>query len=437
MNEAEGLLADGRYQNEPVLNRRQSESVEHELHLESEPRQETESLDLLVYLTFALVGASYLWPWNCFLSATPYFFSRLGDYRLLKNNAPSSIMFINTFASFFFAGYLASKQKNADYRYRVLLGELIIAFAFLVLALLCVIPFGPILYFISLMSMVFVSSLGAALTQTGSFSLVSKRGSKYTQAIMVGQAVSGVLPAFLAMLSGGRARDGSPSTILSGLYFLSATTVSGVTLVLFLMWLEKVKKEDNLKVSPNSGDQESSNDGLSSGPEITNEVPFRLLFEKLLIPSVSVALTFTVTLIYPIFANTVTSKQGLAPDVFIPLAIFIWNLGDLSGRVICGLQKLVVVRRDTMISYAVLRLLYIPLFLLCHSGAISNDVIYLLLQYSFGVTNGHLASSAMMSPVHYVQESQLEAAGGFMTVALTAGLTAGSVLSFAVVAMVN
>lgn len=452
MNEVEGLLSEDRVYNEGGVRRR--ESVEEELDLEDESYQEDEAIGLVVYLTFALIGGSYLWPWNCFLSATPYFFSRLEGHQGLMDNVPSCIMFINTFTSFFYSGYLTSKQKNANYRSRVIVGELVIGISFLGLALLCVISVGPVIYFISLMAVVFFSSAGAALTQTGSFSLVSKRGSRYTQAIMVGQAMSGVLPSSLSILSGGKTRDGAPSSILTGLYFLSATTISSITIVLFIMWLEKVGKlgEVDGKSTPPEIESlatyqdegygydrysESAAPTTSTSSATTNVVPMRVLFAKLFIPSISVALTFAVTLIYPIFAASVISRHGIATSVFVPLAIFSWNVGDLSGRILCAQQKFVVVRRDIMISYALFRLLYIPAFLFCHGGTISSDIIYLLLQYSFGVTNGHLASSAMMSPNHYVDKNELEAAGGFMTVSLIGGLTIGSIFSFAVVMMIH
>jgi len=75
------------------------------------------------------------------------------------------------------------------------------------------------------------------------------------------------------------------------------------------------------------------------------------------------------------------------------------------------------------------------MYLLCNIGgkgaAIGSDIFYLLLvQLLFGVTNGYIGSNCMMGFVEYVDVDEREAAGGFMSLSLVAGLTAGSFLSF-------
>jgi equilibrative nucleoside transporter 1/2/3 len=81
-----------------------------------------------------------------------------------------------------------------------------------------------------------------------------------------------------------------------------------------------------------------------------------------------------------------------------------------------------------------------PLFFLCnlkqqhdHGSTINSDIVYLLMQFTFGITNGHLGSSGMMQSPNYVEPEAKEAAGGFMTLALSVGLATGSILSFGLV----
>jgi equilibrative nucleoside transporter 1/2/3 len=74
---------------------------------------------------------------------------------------------------------------------------------------------------------------------------------------------------------------------------------------------------------------------------------------------------------------------------------------------------------------------------LCNIGGrgakINSDFFYLfIVQLLFGLTNGYLGSSCMMGFVEWVESDELEAAGGFMSLALVGGLAAGSFLSFAV-----
>lgn len=53
-----------------------------------------------------------------------------------------------------------------------------------------------------------------------------------------------------------------------------------------------------------------------------------------------------------------------------------------------------------------------------------------LLSDIFGITNGYLGSNCMMGFAEWVEPDELEAAGGFMSLSLVGGLTAGSFLSF-------
>ncbi|POS82971.1 hypothetical protein EPUL_005831, partial [Erysiphe pulchra] len=61
------------------------------------------------------------------------------------------------------------------------------------------------------------------------------------------------------------------------------------------------------------------------------------------------------------------------------------------------------------------------------------DIFYLIVVcFGFGLTNGMLNSLCMMNAGKYVTVEEREATGGFMVVNLLAGLTVGSLLSFAV-----
>lgn len=66
-------------------------------------------------------------------------------------------------------------------------------------------------------------------------------------------------------------------------------------------------------------------------------------------------------------------------------------------------------------------------------AVINSDAFYLLVvQFGFGLTNGWLGSSCMMGANEWVEHGEREAAGGFMGLNLVAGLTVGSLSSFAV-----
>jgi equilibrative nucleoside transporter 1/2/3 len=64
-------------------------------------------------------------------------------------------------------------------------------------------------------------------------------------------------------------------------------------------------------------------------------------------------------------------------------------------------------------------------------AAIESDFFYLfVVQLLFGITNGDLGSNCVMDFTEQVDQDELEAAAGFMSLCLVGGLVAGSFLGF-------
>lgn len=513
----------------------------------------------LVYMTFLTIGTSYLWPWNCFLSAISYFYSRIDDQNL-KGILNSSLMSISTITSTLVFIYLADKQRNANYPRRIIYGEIITAVVFLFLALSCfvLLPSDKIYFFYLLLSM-FVATVGTSYTQNGSFAVVSLYEPVYTQAVMVGQALSGIVPPLGSMLSAlsykdpgatglskpanttetdTNAQDGeAPSTPdtsstlaqwSSFAYFIAATSLALAAIIMYITSINKgqvlhepdegdflrysdIPEEDEEAHLINEQDEDQSQEYSDDDDNNTNRrneaifnrdeperretvrflrsaasflpkrkrllrntsapivstiqrpqlprrlthtilvedieaaakgehhtsVPLTRLGRKLKVPAATVYLVFSVSLAFPVFASSVLSNTfGIAPQLFFPLSFFVWNLGDLIGRIICGVPSFIVRKDMTMILYGIARLLFIPLFFLLSMSKNRNDLVYLGLHLLFGITSGHLCSSALIQFPSYVDDTEREAAGGFMTVLLSLGLTTGSLFSF-VLTMLN
>jgi equilibrative nucleoside transporter 1/2/3 len=86
---------------------------------------------------------------------------------------------------------------------------------------------------------------------------------------------------------------------------------------------------------------------------------------------------------------------------------------------------------------AVARLGFVGLYYLCNIGgtgaAIPSDVFYLVVvQGGFGLSNGFLGTTCFISANLWVEKEEMQAAGGFMGLALVLGLTAGSLATFAI-----
>lgn len=427
-------------------------------------------LNKLEYASFLIIGISYLWPWNCFLSASPYFFIRFEGYPGLQASISSSLMAISTITSTTIFILLVRSKRVANYAARVGFGELVIFSIFLVLAFSCVLftNIHPVAYFVFLLFSIFISTIGTSFAQNGSFAIVNLFDPIYTQAIMVGQATAGILPPIVSITSAisavgteqitGEVPDDGKSSLARFCYFGVASTISMIAFGLFSAVIKReptrLHGETQIlggaepsyqAITPAADDDEEENipkhdDAIPSSP--------LQLFAKLKVPAATVFLVFSVTLAYPVVSESVapvhTPQDSILfnPKVFIPFALFIWNLGDFVGRLICGRSEWVV-PGHRFLPYALARFAFLPAyFILCNvygpgTGLIQSDAVYLLIHFLFGVTNGHLGSSAMMQAGSYVDSHEKEQAGSFMTMMLAFGLTTGSFFSFALVALIS
>lgn len=122
----------------------------------------------------------------------------------------------------------------------------------------------------------------------------------------------------------------------------------------------------------------------------------------------------------------------LRPDAFIPLAVVLWNSGDLIGCVLATSSRFLIRYPFILFILSLARIGFIPLYLLCNingRGSFAGDWFYLIVvQFGFGVSHGWLSGASMMGVPEWVAEEYREDAGAFMGMTLVSGLVAGSVL---------
>lgn len=384
-----------------------------------------------------------------FLAASPYFQHRFSSSPYLLIHFPAYITSVSTATNLASVTILTHLQRSASYPKRIIASLCLNIFGFTCLALSTTF-FRDVSvqgYFAFLMLAVFTASLATGLCQNGVFSYVSGFGvPKYTQAIMTGQAIAGVLPCIaqiVSVLSVPKHND-SRQDVAQGssksafIYFMTATAVSVVALLAFL-YLAQSHNSQSKPIETADGVENAQEDEHVE----RKVVGMWTLFKKLRYLALAVFLCFTVTMFFPIFTQQILSVRArdtaprlLQSDCFIPLAFLFWNAGDLIGRLLLGIPHLTLVRWPrTVFLLSVLRLVFIPLYLLCNvrgrGAAIHSDAFYLIVvQFLFGLSNGYIGSSCMMGAGEWVDKEEREAAGGFMTLMLVGGLTVGSLLSF-------
>lgn len=292
------------------------------------------------------------------------------------------------------------------------------------------------------MIIVFLASLAAGLCQNGVFAYVSGFGnSKYTQGIMTGQAVAGILPCLAQIFSvlsvpepeQGAKNESSQSAFI---YFMTAVGVFILALGAFPILIRR--RDEGHRILRGI-------DGAEIDEQVERKaIGFLGLFRKTKWLTLAVITCFAVTMVYPVFAQQILSVRPPSepssrlfhPACFIPLAILFWNAGDLIGRLATLVPALDATHRPRLLFLlSLLRLGFIPLYELCNirgrGAVVPSDAFYLLVvQLGFGVSNGYVGSECMIGAPDAVDETEREAAGGFMSLMLVAGLSVGSLLSF-------
>lgn len=345
----------------------------------------------------------------------------------------------------------ANVQKDVSYPRRITVSLVIncVTFTLLAFSTFALKDVSVPVYFGFLMVMVLAASFATGLNQNGVFAYAAGFGrEEYTQAIMSGQGVAGVLPCIAQIASvllvpmdihdGKKRSDNTPeaSPKAAFIYFMTAASVSVLTLLAFLYLLRHQPGPRPKLVTENDDDEIA--DHLHD-----KSVSLWTLFRKLRYLGLSVSMCFLVTMMFfPVYTSEILSvndpQQSRIYDsrLFIPLALLVWNVGDLVGRTVVAIPGLSIGHRPFLtFLLAVARIGFVPLYLLCningHGAVVRSDFFYLaIVQLFFGATNGYLVSSGMMGANHWVDVDERESAGAFMSIMLVGGLAAGSLLSF-------
>ena len=412
------------------------------------------------YTVFVLLGVNMLWAWNMFLASAPYFESQFQGDAWMRTHIQSSIISVSSTTNLLAVLLLTFWQSGITYPSRISWSCIVTAGVFALLTLsakvFAVDTVDKVLwYFVFLLSMVLLSSFATALSQNGVFAYVSGLGNpRYMQGVMVGQAIAGILAPLAQMvtvLSAGEVspKDAATAGAAATDYFIIATLISVLALVAFGWHLRR--QDIRTPTNPNVAADTSPSATRSPEEEPKRHVALFPLLYKLRWLAGAVFLCFAITMFFAVYTaaihsihesidtSTTSSRLNTFP-VFVPLAFFFWNLGDLSGRMLTALPNFNLSSRPRLLfAFSIFRVIWIPMYYLCNirnrGASVQSDVFYLVIvQYLFGLGNGWLGSNCMMgaSSASDLENDEKQAAGGVMSMCLVAGLTVGSLLSFTV-----
>ena len=410
-----------------------------------------------------MLGIAMLWAWNMFLAAAPYFQKRFRTSKSILNNFQPTELSVSTIGNLGSVFVLAKLQSGASYPKRIMVSLLIniVTFTLLAISTRTFLDISAGAYLGFLILMVFCTSLATGFMQNGAFAYVNDyRRPEYIQAIVVGQAIAGVLPPIVQIGSvlstdeaaGAPSQAGSTSAFA---YFLAATGVSTAALCYFFYLKSSHGPSKPLATTPPLVEDNYEDDPLYPSQNhpgaAKRSIPLTYLTRRLFFFAASVSFTFALTMLFPVYSQEILTTNPNPPPLlqsasFIPLGMLFWNVGDLVGRLIPLSNRLSLASRPRILFIlSIARIVFIPLYLLCNiippeespealfsaTRQAMPDAFYLLVvQVPFGLTNGYLGACCLMGAPSFVEEDEREAAGAFMGLMLSVGLAVGSLCSF-------
>ncbi|XP_013388910.1 equilibrative nucleoside transporter 1 isoform X1 [Lingula anatina] len=447
-----------------------------------------------VYCIFYIIGIATLLPWNFFITAKQYFdyklrnltFTSLNDWENPLDETSMQIQFENYVSIcamvpnilFMFLNAALTKVISAKVRLVCSFTVMIIMFIVTIVLVKIDTDTWQTEFFIATLASVVFLNMGSSVLQGASLGLASLFPEGYTQAVMGGMAMGGTFAAVANVIS---IAAGSSATQSAFYYFMLAAIVLIIALIAYLSLpllkfaryyleikdyplketVESIEPQPNGDVMPINYDGPEENDESlesinGSQPIVDHTVHqkthFRIILKRVWVLGTSVLLVFFVTLsVFPAIISHTESVAGPSESLslngkyFTPVVCFVlFNLGDLTGRTVAGWVQYPKEKSVLLPILTVLRIGFIPLFLLCNFQprkhgvpvVFDSDVYPVVFILIFAVSNGYLGTLCMIYGPKHVPAGDMEAAGAIMSVFLTVGLGLGSLFSFALIKLV-
>nr|XP_031546783.1 equilibrative nucleoside transporter 2 isoform X4 [Vicugna pacos] len=239
-----------------------------------------------------------------------------------------------------------------------------------------------------------------------------------------------------------RVRSWRPKQSSSSLVWLSQAWLTGITLP-----SSSAPDENGIPNSPQKAaltldlDPEKEPEMEPEEPQKPGKPSVFLVFRKIWLTALCLVLVFTVTLsVFPAITAMVTSSTspGKWSQFFNPICCFLlFNIMDCLGRSLTSYFLWPDEDSRLLPLLVCLRILFVPLFMLCHVPERSRlpilfpqDAYFITFMLLFAVSNGYLVSLTMCLAPRQVLPHEREVAGTLMTFFLALGLSCGASLSF-------
>lgn len=396
-----------------------------------------------------VIGCASLFSWNAVITISSYWKTRFCG-SLFETSFESVFAVTYQLTSLASNVYALRASQELSVRSRIVPTQWALVGVFAAFAVLALAPGAPeraVFAPVTLLGVALCGSLSQFLC-AAVFGLAAALQGGFNAANMAGQAVGGVIPALIVV-----------ATVLSegaGLFVVSIFAFrilerQEVFLASSLATKDEPDDEAGLQASLMGVDAEPSIQAPAAKAAPGDLGALGALAREIRVPAAAVFLVFACTLA-PFPALTALARaEGHADDdggdgdlfraLFVPLLFLEFNVFDFLGRASAGVVKSPGAR--ALLFAAVARFAFVPLIALgtLSGGAggapgLRSSAAPFAVMAPFALSNGLVATLAMGEAPQLVAPHKRELAGNVMCLFLTLGLTAGSALSFALLALV-
>ncbi|XP_051009058.1 equilibrative nucleoside transporter 3 [Acomys russatus] len=405
------------------------------------------------YIIFFSLGIGGLLPWNFFVTAKEYWAFKLRNCSNLASGEDSE----DTDILNYFESYLAIAStvpsvlclvanfllvNRVQVHVRVLASLSVSLAIFVVMIVLVKVDTSSWtrgFFSVTIACMAIVSS-ASTIFNSSMYGLTGSFPIRNAQALIAGGAMGGTVSAVASLVDLAASSDVQNSALA---FFLTAAIFLGLCMGLYLLLYRLEYARYYMRpVAPAhvfSGEDNLSQDTPSS-TSVAMPSLGPILKKTASLGFCAAFLYFVTTLIFPAISTNIQSmhKDTGSPwtsKFFVPLTVFLlFNFADLCGRQVTAWIQVPGPRSKVLLALTLLRICFVPLFLLCNYQPRSHltvvlfqsDIYPVLLICLFGFSNGYLSTLVLMYGPKIVPRELAEATGVVMLFCATVGLMLGS-----------